>query len=104
LLATRLERQDKDAIKKLIKHNSQRLSRPQLVGTLPLASVVQSNSLSMIAWILKQGANIKNGLEMLNEQCQPIHRQNQRMLYLLILLLNNLIFNLHLRIKHINFQ
>ena len=58
LLATRLERQDKDAIKKLIKHNSQRLSRPQLVGTLPLASVVQSNSLSMIAWILKQGANI----------------------------------------------
>jgi ankyrin repeat protein len=58
LLATRLQRKDKEAIKKLVKNNSQLLNRPQLVGTLPLASAVNSNSLSMTRWMLEQGANI----------------------------------------------
>lgn len=58
LLATRLERKDKVAIKKLVKNYSKFLNRPQLVGTLPLASVVNSNSLSMITWLIKQGADI----------------------------------------------
>ena len=58
LLATRLERKDKNAIKKLVKNNFKLLNQPLLVGTLPLAIGVNSNSLSMIAWMLKHGANI----------------------------------------------
>jgi len=58
LLAARVKREDKKAIKKIVKNNSKLLNRPQIVGTLPLASVVENNDLLMLSWMLKQGANI----------------------------------------------
>ncbi len=58
LLAARVKREDKKAIKKIVKSNSKLINRPQIVGTLPLASVVENNNPYMLLWMLKQGANI----------------------------------------------
>ncbi len=58
LLAARVKREDKKAIKNILKSNSKLINRPQIVGTLPLASVVENNNPYMLLWMLKQGANI----------------------------------------------
>ena len=58
LLAARVKREDTKAIKKIAKNNSKLLNRPQIVGTLPLSSVVENNNPFMLSWMLKQGANI----------------------------------------------
>ena len=58
LLATRIERGDMVAVKKIVKENPKLLNHPQVVGTLPLATIVKNNDPEQMKWMLNQGANI----------------------------------------------
>ena len=58
LLATRIERGDMVAVKKIVKDNPKLLSHQQVVGTLPLATIVKNNDPEQMKWMLNQGANI----------------------------------------------
>ncbi len=58
LLATRIERGDMVAVKKIVKDNPKLLNHQQVVGTLPLATIVKNNEPEQMKWMLNQGANI----------------------------------------------
>ena len=58
LLATRIERGDMVAVKKIVKDNPKLLNHQQVVGTLPLATIVKNNDPEQMKWMLNQGANI----------------------------------------------
>ena len=58
LLATRIERGDMVAVKKIVKDNPKLLNHQQVVGTLPLATIVKNNYPEQMKWMLNQGANI----------------------------------------------
>ena len=58
LLATRIERGDMVAVKKIVKDNPKLLNHQQVVGTLPLATIVKNNDPEKMKWMLNQGANI----------------------------------------------
>lgn len=58
LLATRSERGDMVAVKKIVKDNPKLLNHQQVVGTLPLATIVKNNYPEQMKWMLNQGANI----------------------------------------------
>ncbi len=58
LLATRIERGDVIAIKKIIRSNPKLLNYLQAVGTLPLASAVKNQAAEMILWMVSQGTNL----------------------------------------------
>ena len=58
LLATRIERGDMVAVKKTVKDNPKLLNHQQVVGTLPLATIVKNNDPEQMKWMLNQGANI----------------------------------------------
>jgi ankyrin repeat protein len=58
LLATRIERGDMVAVKKIVKDNPKLLNHHQVVGTLPLATIVKNNDPEQMKWMLNQGANI----------------------------------------------
>ena len=58
LLATRIERGDMVAVKKIVKDNPKLLNPQQVVGTLPLATIVKNNDPEQMKWMLNQGANI----------------------------------------------
>ena len=58
LLATRSERGDMVAVKKIVKDNPKLLNHQQVVGTLPLATIVKNNDPEQMKWMLNQGANI----------------------------------------------
>ena len=59
LLATRIERGDMVAVKKIVKDNPKLLNHQQVVGTLPLATIVKNNDPEQMKWMLNQGAKIK---------------------------------------------
>ena len=58
LLATRIERGDMVAVKKIVKDNPKLLNHQQVVGTLPLATIVKNNDPKQMKWMLNQDANI----------------------------------------------
>ncbi len=58
LLATRIERGDVIAIKKIIRSKPKLLNYLQAVGTLPLASAVKNQAAEMILWMVSQGTNL----------------------------------------------
>ena len=58
LLATRIERGDMVAVKKIVKDNPKLLNHQQVVGTLPLATIVKNNDPEQMKWMLNQGAKI----------------------------------------------
>jgi len=58
LLAARIERGDKIAVKKIVKDHPELLNRQQVVGTLPLLTIVNNNDLQQMKWMLSQGAKI----------------------------------------------
>jgi ankyrin repeat protein len=59
LLATRIERGDLIAIKKIIQGKPKLLNHLQAVGTLPLASPVKNHAPRLILWMLSQGVDLK---------------------------------------------
>ena len=54
LLATRIERGDMVAVKKIVKDNPKLLNHQQVVGTLPLATIVKNNDHEQMKWMLNQ--------------------------------------------------
>ena len=59
LLATRIERGDLIAIKKIIHSKPKLLNHLQAVGTLPLASAVKNHAPQLILWMLSKGVDLK---------------------------------------------
>ncbi len=58
LLATRIERGDMVAVKKIVKEHPALLNRQQAVGSLPLLTVINNNDRMQMKWMLSQGAEI----------------------------------------------
>ena len=58
LLATRIERGDLIAIKKIIQGKPKLLNHLQAVGTLPLASAVKNHASQLILWMLGKGVDL----------------------------------------------
>jgi ankyrin repeat protein len=60
LLATRIERGDMIAVKKIVKEHPELLDRHQVVGTLPLATTIKNNDPEQMKWLLNHGAKINS--------------------------------------------
>jgi len=58
LLAARIERGDKIAVKKIVKEHPELLNHQQAVGSLPLLTIINNNDRNQMKWMLSQGAEI----------------------------------------------